>query len=199
MKVKGRKSYKNKAPSPCRRNRMLCAIIHCQDAIVCRSTRFMLSLLHFNKLDIDNNHVSTNLEYDDHFGINLPLQFTLNQVGYTSNLLDNVVLTEVVLPPTERPRSVGSHKSISKITRSKKKSLLKNNKLSSVSKPLCLGLVDPDSNDDMVPQQFTYGGSVDPSYEGDENNKPQRSIFCTNKDMKTYSLMENRKYIPIVT
>ena len=114
MKVKGRQSYKNKAPSPCRWNRILCAIICCQDAIIQRSTRFKLSLLHFNELDIDNNHVLTNSEYDDQSGFNFPLQFALNQVDSTTNLLDDVVLTKVVLRPTEKPRSVGLHRLIPK-------------------------------------------------------------------------------------
>ena len=83
LKVKGRKSYKNKAPSPRRQNWMLRAIICCQCDIIRRSTRFKLSLLHFNKLDIDNNHLSTNSEYDDYSGINFPLQFAINQVDST--------------------------------------------------------------------------------------------------------------------
>ena len=68
-----------------------------------------------------------------------------------------------------------------------------------MSKPLCLGSVDPDSDDDIVSQRFTYGGSVDPGYDGDENNIPQQSICCTNKDMRTYPLIDNGKSIPIVT
>ena len=110
-----------------------------------------------------------------------------------------MVLTKVVLRPTKKPRSIGPHRSISKKTRSKKKSLLNNNKLRSVSKPLCLGSVDPDSDDDIVPQQFTYRGSVDSGYDSGENNIPQQSIFCINEDMRTYPLMNNGKSIPIVT
>ena len=195
MKVKERKSYKNKAPSPGRRNQIVCAIICCQDAIICRSTRFKLSLLYFNKLNIDNNHVSTNSDYDDYPGINFPFQFVFNQVYSTTNLLDNVVLTEVVLQPTKKTRSVGPHRLISKKTRSKKKSLLK--KIRSVSKPLCLGSVDLYSNDNILPQQFTYGGSVDSGYDGGENNIPQRSIFSTNKDMKTYCWISNNDTLDI--
>ena len=58
-----------------------------------------------------------------------------------------------------------------------------------MSKPLCSASVDPNSDD---------GGSVDPGYDGGENNIPQQSIFCMNEDMRTYSLMDNGKYIPIV-
>ena len=104
---------------------MFCAIVCRRDDIFGKSTRFKLSLLHFNKLDIDNNHLSTNSEYDGHSGINFPLRIALNQVDSTTDLLDNVILTKVVLQPTEKPRSVGPHRLISKKTRSKKKSLLK--------------------------------------------------------------------------
>jgi len=107
LKVKGRKSYEYKVPSPRRQNWMLCAIIRPQDAIICKSIRFKLSLLYFKELDIDNNHLLTNSEYDDYSGINLPLQFAPNQVDSTIDPLDNVVLTEVVLRPTKKPRSVG--------------------------------------------------------------------------------------------
>ena len=92
MKVKGRKSYENKDPSPCRRNRMLCAIIYHQNAIILKATRFKSSLLHFNKLNIDNNHLSTNSEYDDCSGTNFRLKFSLNQVDSTTDLLEDVVL-----------------------------------------------------------------------------------------------------------
>ena len=111
MKVKGRKSYK--APSPHRQNRMLCAIIRRQDDIICRSTRFKSSILHSNKLDIDNNYLLTNSEYNDYSNINFPLQFAPNQVDPTTNLLDDVVITEIVLRPTKKPRSIGPHRSIS--------------------------------------------------------------------------------------
>ena len=63
---------------------MMCNIICCQDAIIRRSTKFKLSLVHFNKLDIDNNYLSTDSEYDDYSGINFPLQFALNQVDSTT-------------------------------------------------------------------------------------------------------------------
>ena len=170
---------------------MLRAIICCQDDIICKSTRFKLSLLHFNKHNIDNKHLLINSEYDNYSSINFLLQFAPNQVDSTTNLLDDVVLIEVVLRPTKKPMCVGLHRSISTKTRSKKKSLLKYNKLRSVSKPLCLGSVDSDSDDDIVTQRFTYEGSVDPGYDGGENNIPQQSISCTNKDMRTYSLIDN--------
>ena len=53
----------------------------------------------------------------------------------TTNLLDDVVLTEVVLRPTEKPRSVGQHKLILKKNGNKRKSRLGNKKFRSVCKP----------------------------------------------------------------
>ena len=158
-----------------------------------------MSLLPFNKLDINNVHLLTHSGHVYHSCINFPLQFALNQVDSTTVLLDSVVLTEVVLRPTEKPRSVGPHKSISKETRSKKKSLLKNKKLRSVSKPLCVGSVDPGSDDNAVPQQYTCRGSINSGNDSGEGIVPQRHIFCTNKDMKTYPLMDTETTIPIVT
>ena len=108
-----------------------------------------MSLLPFNNLDIDNNHVLTNLEYNDHSVINFPLQFAPNQIDSTTNMIDHTVLTEVVLRPMKKARSVCPHKLVSKKTRSKKKSLLKINKLSSVSEPLGSTLIDPDSDDEI--------------------------------------------------
>ena len=59
-------------------------------------------------------NLSTDSEYDDRFNTNLPLHHALNQVDSNTDLLDKVILTEVVLRPIEKPRSVGSHKSIFK-------------------------------------------------------------------------------------
>ena len=86
LKVKRRKGYVS--PSPCRQIRMLRATIRYQDDIICRSTRFKSSLLHFNKLDINNNHLLTNLEYNNHLVVNFSLQFTPNQVDSNTDLLD---------------------------------------------------------------------------------------------------------------
>ena len=55
LKVKGRKGHTS--PSPRRQNRMLRVTIRCQDDIIRRSIRCKSSLLHFNKLDINNNHL----------------------------------------------------------------------------------------------------------------------------------------------
>ena len=77
---------------------------------------------------MNNNHLSTNSTYNDHSVLNFPLQFTPNQVDSTTNLLDEVVLTEVILQPTEKPRSVGPHKLILKKNGNKRKLHLENKK-----------------------------------------------------------------------
>ena len=127
--VKGRKSGNTKAPSPCRRNRMFCALNHRQDITLCGSTKLNSSLLPFDELNMENNHLSTNLGYDKCSSINFPFHHALNQVDSSTDLLDEVILTEVVLRPTKKPRSVGPHKSISKKNGNKKKSRLENKKI----------------------------------------------------------------------
>ena len=144
LKVKGRKGYIT--PSPCRQSRKLRATICCQGDIIRRSTRFKLSLLHFNDLDINDNHLSTNSEYNDHSVLNFPPQFTPIQVDSTTNLLDKVVLTEVVLQPTEKPRSVGPHKLILKKNGNKWKSHQENKKFRSVCKTTYGTTVDRNVN-----------------------------------------------------
>ena len=112
--VKGRKNGNTKAPSPCRQNWILCALTHYQDVTVRGSTNLRSFLLPFKELNMGNDHLSTNSEYNNRSSINLPLQHALNQVDLNTDLLDKVILTEVVLRPTEKPRSVGPHKSILK-------------------------------------------------------------------------------------
>ena len=133
---------------------MLCATICHQDDIICRSTRFKSSILHFNKFDTDNNCLSTNSEYNDHSVINFPFQFAPNQVDSTTNLLDKVVLTEVVLQPTEKSRSVGPHKSILKENGNNGKSRLENKKFRSVCKPLCGITTDPNINNGLKSPRY---------------------------------------------
>ena len=111
---------------------MLHATICCQGDTIGRSTRFKLSLLNFNELDVNNNHLSTKSKYNDHSVLNFLPCFTHTQVDSTTNLLDDVVLTEVVLQPTKKLRSVGPHKSILKKNGNKKKSHFENKKFRSV-------------------------------------------------------------------
>ena len=58
-----------------------------------------LSLSLFNKFNMNNNHLSVNSTCNDHSILNFLLQFTPNQVDYTIDLLDEVVLTEAVIRP----------------------------------------------------------------------------------------------------
>ena len=150
--VKGRKRGNTKPPSPRRRNRMLRALNHRQDITVRGSTKLKSSLLPFEELNMGNDHLSTNSEYDNRSSINFPFYHALNQVDLNTDLLDEVILTEVVLQPTEKPRSVGPHKSISKKNGNKKKSCLENKKFRSVNKSLYGTHVDPDNDDNNVPQ-----------------------------------------------
>ena len=99
--VKGRKSYNTKAPSPCKQNRILCSLNHCQDIIVHGYTKLKLCLLLFEELNMGNDDLSINSEYDNCFNINVPFQHALNQVDSITNLVDEVILIEVVLQPTK--------------------------------------------------------------------------------------------------
>ena len=84
---------------------------------------------------MNNDHLSTNSKYNDHSVLNFPVQFTLNQVDSTTNLLDGVILTEVVIRPTEKPRSVSPHKWILEKIGDTRKSHQENKKFRSVCKP----------------------------------------------------------------
>ena len=100
-------------------------------------------------------------EHDNHFNINSPLHHALNQVDLNTNLLDEVILTEVVLRPTKKPRSVGPHKLISKKNGNKRKSRLGNKKFRSVSKPLYGIIADFNSNHGLKPLQHLLYKSDD--------------------------------------
>ena len=149
--VKGRKSGNTKAPSLCRQNQMLRALNFCQDIALFGSAKLKPSLLPFEKFDIGNHHLSTDSGYDNHSCINFPFHRTLNQVDSNTDLLDKVILTEVVLRQTKKPRSVGPHKLTLKKIGNKKKSCLENKKFRSVSKPQYGVYLDHSSDDDNVP------------------------------------------------
>ena len=89
-----------------------------------------------------------------------------------------MILTKVVLQPTKKTRSVGPHKSISKENSNKKKSCLENKKFRSVNKSL-------------------YGIHVDP--DNDDNKVPQQRLLFANEDRRNYPLINDDTYIPIVT
>ena len=103
---------------------MLCSLNHCQDITVRRYKKLKSSLLPLDELNMGNDDLSMNSEYDNSSNIKFPLHHALNQVDSNTNLLDKVILTEVVLRPTKKPRSVGPHKLISKKNCNKKKKCL---------------------------------------------------------------------------
>jgi len=80
--------------------------------------------LPFDEPNLCNDYISMDPEYSYQ-------SVFLNQTDSNIDLLDNVLLTKVVLRPTEKPRSVGPHESKSEKTRNKKKSRLKNKKFRS--------------------------------------------------------------------
>ena len=118
LKVKERKNGKTKNPSPCRGNRMLRAVNLCHNTSLCGSPKFKLTFLPLGGLNLCNDYISMDPEYSDHFCF-------LNQVDWNINLLDNMLLTKVVVQPTNKPRIVGPHKLKSEKTMNKKKSRLK--------------------------------------------------------------------------
>ena len=85
---------------------------------------------------MNNNHLSVNSTHNDHSILIFLLQFTPNHVSRTTNLLDEVVLIEVVLRPTKKPRSVGPNKSILKKNDKQWKSHQENKKFRSACKPI---------------------------------------------------------------
>ena len=110
LMVKERKSGNTKTPSLPRRNRMLRALNLRQDVVLLGSTKLEPSLLPLDELIMGKDHLSTDSGYDNHSCINFPFHRALNQVDSNTDLLDEVILIEVVLRPTRKPRNVGPHK-----------------------------------------------------------------------------------------
>ena len=88
--IKERERGNTKTPSPCRQNRMFCALNLRQDANLCESTKLKPYILPFGKLDIGIDHLLTDSGYDNHSCINFPFHCVLNQVDSSTNLLDKV-------------------------------------------------------------------------------------------------------------
>ena len=126
--------------------------------------------------DAGNDHLSMDLGCDIHSCISFPFHRALNQVYLSTDLLDQMILTEVVIQPTEKPRSAGSRKLIPKKNRNNKKSRLEIKKFRSASEPL-------------------YGVSVDPS--GDKGVIPQRLLLYTNEYKKNNPPMNIGSSVPI--
>ena len=115
---------------------MLCSLNHRQDITALEDTKLKSSLLTFEELNTRNSNLSTYSGYDNCSNINFPLHHALNQVDLNTNLLDKMILTEVILPPAKKPRSVGPHKSISKKIDNNNKACLENKKFRSANKSL---------------------------------------------------------------
>ena len=175
--VRGRKGDNSKTPTPCRQNRMLHSINHRQDSTVCEIIILKSAVLPFDKLNMGNIDLSTNSIYYNHSNTNFPLHNTLNQVDSNTDLIDEVILTEVVLRPTKKPRSVGPHKLISKKNGNKRKSRLGDKKFRSVSKLL-------------------YG--VHANLNSKNGLKSTRPLLYKSKDKNDYPLRNTNTPIPIV-
>ena len=83
---------------------MLRSLNHRQDITVRKNTKLKSSLLPFEELNMGNGDLSTNSEYDNRSSINFSLHHALNQVDLNTDLLDEVILTEVVLRPTKKTK-----------------------------------------------------------------------------------------------
>ena len=91
---------------------MFCPLNYYQDITARENKKMKSSRLPFEELIMDNGDLSTKSEYDNRSNINFPLHYDLNQVDFYTDLLGKVILTEVVLPPSEKPRILGLDKLI---------------------------------------------------------------------------------------
>ena len=95
--VEGRRRGNTKPPSLRRRNRMLCSLNHCQDITTRENTKLKSPLVPFKNLIIDNGDLLTKTKNDNCSNINFQLHHALDQVDLNTDLLEEVILTEVVL------------------------------------------------------------------------------------------------------
>ena len=151
------------------------------DEFVCSALPFVVKMILFVDLQgssclyfISTNLIyitiilSTNSEYNDHSVLNFPLQFTPNQVDSTTNLLDKVVITKVVLRPIGKPRSVRPHKSILKKCQQEEITPRKQN-FRSVCKPPCGATANRKVNNSLKSSRHLL-------YESEDRNKyPHRN------------------------
>ena len=72
---------------------MLHAIIYCQNTSLRGPTKMKLSFLSFNEQNLCNNYIFMDPEDNDRLCF-------LNQVDLNTNLLDNMLLTKVVVQST---------------------------------------------------------------------------------------------------
>ena len=67
LKVKDRNKSKNKLPSPCRQNQMICAINLCQDTTSQEYTEMKPPFLPYDEPDLCNYYILKDLVYIDRF------------------------------------------------------------------------------------------------------------------------------------
>ena len=120
---------------------MLCTMNLCQDASLFGSTIMKPPFLPFDEPNLCNDYIFMDPEFSDFY-----CHCFLNPVDSKTNLLDNVILTKIIVRPIKKPRSVGPHKSKLEETTIKKKSSLKNKKFRSVSTLLGRESAKPSSN-----------------------------------------------------
>ena len=167
----GRKKGNAETPSPCWQYLMLHATKHCHNTSLQNSTRMLPSFLPLDEQNLCNDYIFMNLEYNNQLCF-------LNQVNSDTDMLDNVILHQVVIQPTKKPRNVSPHKLKSKTTIYKKKSYIKNKKLRSASTQLHRGSTEPNTNG---------------------INLLQHNLFYTNKALKNHTFIGVGTYTPIVT
>ena len=141
-------------------NQICHAIKHCQNIYLWKSTRIEPSFLPFDEPNSCNDCIFMDQKYYNWFHF-------LNQADSSTDLFDKVLFERVVVRPTDKPRSVGSHKS--KTTMNKNKSRLKDKKFRSVITQLHEGSIEPNS----------YGTNI-----------LQKHLFYKNKDPKNYPFID---------
>ena len=82
---------------------------NCHNTSLQDSTRMLPPILPFDEPNLCNDYIFMYSEYNDQLSF-------LNQVDLDTDLSDNIILHQVVIQPTKKPRSIGPHKLKSKTT-----------------------------------------------------------------------------------
>ena len=90
LEVKGRNKGETKLFSPCRRDRMLCALHHRQNNNFQEPTNISQPFLCYNEPDLCNDYIFKKPGYGDRFCISFPCHCILGYVLLNTNSLDNV-------------------------------------------------------------------------------------------------------------
>ena len=108
---------------------MLHAINLYQNTTLRGSTKMKPPLLLFDEPNLCNDYILRDSEYIDCFCINFPCHYVLNQVHLDTNFLDNVILTKVILRPTEKTKECRSTEIEIEENNKKKKSCQKSQEI----------------------------------------------------------------------